>query len=181
MSETTACAWVSGNHTFKVAANIGCKLPDGSWSTQFDSLFIVLNEKGQVLIYKLTKGTAMNKVDDILQNLKCRFDEQKVPCTTIFVDDCCKVRGKLLQIFPDMTVKLDLFHAVQRVTSKVPKDRWHYLSSFFIDDFKMVFRADADQGETREMDTPDEKTIMSNLDNLTTRWKDVKYDSGQLF
>lgn len=41
--------WMSADHTFKVAANIGCMLPDRSWSTQFDSLYIVLNEMGQVL------------------------------------------------------------------------------------------------------------------------------------
>ncbi|KAJ7382399.1 hypothetical protein OS493_035240, partial [Desmophyllum pertusum] len=97
MSEKTA-HWMSGDHTFKVAANIG---PDGSWSTQFDSLYIVLNETGQVLTYKLTKGTTMSKVEDILKNLKCRLDQQKASCETIFVDDCCKVRGKLQQIFPN--------------------------------------------------------------------------------
>ena len=178
ISEKTA-KWISADHTFKVAANIGCILPDGSWSTQFDSLYIVLNEIGQVLTYKLTKGTALSKVEDILKNLKCRLDQQNASCDTIFVDDCYKVRGKLQQIFPNISVKLDLFHAIQRITSKVPKDRRHYLSSSFIDDFKMIFRADADQGEIREMDTPDETTLMRNLECLTERLKDVKYDNGE--
>ena len=154
-------------------------LPDGSWSTQFDSLYIVLNETGQVLAYKLKKVTALSKVEDILKNLNTRLDQQKASCETIFVDDCCKVRDKLQQIFPDMSVKLDLFDAIQRVTSKVPKDRRHYLSSSFIDDFKMIFRADADQGKIREMDTPDEQTIMRNLERVTERWKDVNYDNGE--
>lgn len=44
ISEKTA-KWMSADHTFKVAANIGCMLPDGSWSMQFDSLYIVLNER----------------------------------------------------------------------------------------------------------------------------------------
>ena len=178
ISEKTA-KWMSADHTFKVAANIGCMLPNGSWSTQFDSLYIVMNEIGQVLAYKLTKGTAISKVQDILNNLKRRLDQQKASCDTIFVDDCCKVRSKLQQIFPNVLVKLDLFHAIQRVTSKVPKSKRQYLSSSFINDFKMIFRADADQGEIREMDTPDEQTIMSNLECLTERWKDVHYDNGE--
>lgn len=178
ISEKTA-EWMSADHTFKVAANIGCMLPNGSWSTQFDSLYIVMNEIGQVLTYKLTKGTAISKVEDILKNLKHRFDKQKASCDTIFVDNCCKVRSKLQQIFPHVSVKLDLFHAIQRVTTKVPKGKRQYLSSSFIDDFKMIFRADADQGEIREMDTPDEHTIMSNLEHLTERWKDVNYDNGE--
>ena len=54
---------ISADHTFKVAANIGCILPNGSWSMQFDSLFIIMNEIDQILTYKLTKGTAISKVD----------------------------------------------------------------------------------------------------------------------
>lgn len=158
---------MSADHTFKVAANIGCMLPDRSWSTQFDSLYIVLNEMGQVVTYKLTKGTAISKVEDMLKNSKSRLDQQKASCDTIFVDDWGKSHSKLQQMFLKMSVKLDLFHAIQRVTSKVPKDRRHYLSSSFIDDFKMIFRADGDQGEIREADTPDEQTIASNLERLT--------------
>lgn len=60
------------------------------------------------------------------------------------------------------------------------KDRRHYQSSSFINDFKIMFRADADQGESREMDTPDEKTLMINLEKFSERWKDVKYDSGEV-
>lgn len=138
-----------------------------------------MNEIGQVLTYKLTKGTAISKVEDILKNLKHRFDKQKASCNTIFVDDCCKVRSKLQQIFPHMSVKLDLFHAIQRVTTKVPKGKWQYLCSSFIDDFKMIFGADADQGEIREMEIPDEHTIKSNLEHLTERWKDVNYDNSE--
>ena len=178
VSEKTA-KWMSADHTFKVAANIRCMLPNVSWSKQFDSLYIVMNEIGQALTYKLTKGTAISKVQDILNNLKRRLDQQKASCDTIFVDDCCKVRSKLQQIFPNVLVKLDMLHAIQRVTSKVPKGKRQYLSSSFINYFKMIFRADADQGEIKEMDTPDEQTIMSNLECPTERWKDVNYDNGE--
>ena len=122
----------------------------------------------------------MNKVEDILKNLKCRLEYQGTLCHTLFVNDCCKVRGKFQEIFPNTLIKLDLFRAIQRITSKVPKDRRHYLSSSFINNFKMMFQADADQGESREMDTPDEKTLMINLEKFSERWKDVKYDSGEV-
>ena len=46
-------------------------------------------------------------------------------------------------------------------------------------DIQVIFRADADQGEIREMEMPDEQTIMSNLEHLPERWKDVKYDTGE--
>ena len=42
------CIWLSADRTFKVSANIGAR-SKGVWVKQFDSLFTVLNEKGQVL------------------------------------------------------------------------------------------------------------------------------------
>ena len=76
---------MSADHTFKVAANIRCMLPNVSWSKQFDSLYIVMNEIGQVLTYKLTKGTAISKVQDILNNLKGRLDQQKASCGCLWM------------------------------------------------------------------------------------------------
>ena len=46
------------DHTFKVACNIGIKRKsDNKWEKMFDSLFCVLNDKGQVMGWQLTKGT----------------------------------------------------------------------------------------------------------------------------
>ena len=45
------CVWLSADHTFKVSANIGAWF-QGVWVKQFDSVFTVLNEKGQVLPLK---------------------------------------------------------------------------------------------------------------------------------
>lgn len=78
-SETSSESWISADHTFKVAANIGCNVPDGSWVTQFDSLFIVMNEKGHVMSYKLTKGTSIDNVTDILTSLKLRLEKRTHP------------------------------------------------------------------------------------------------------
>ena len=121
----------------------------------------------------------MSRVEDILKNLKCRFDQQKVTCDTIFVDDCCKVCSKLQQIFPKCQLSLTCLMPSKELPLKCQRTEKHYLSSSFIDDFKMIFRADADQGEIRAIETPDEQTIMSNLERLTERWKDVKYGTGE--
>ena len=53
--------WLSADHTFKVSANNGAWC-QGVWVEQFDSLFTVLNEKGQVLAWRLTRGTSFDKV-----------------------------------------------------------------------------------------------------------------------
>lgn len=61
MSELSAL-YLSADHTFKVAANIGVHLPDKKRVTQYDSLFCILNEKGQVVAWQLTKGTSLKHV-----------------------------------------------------------------------------------------------------------------------
>ena len=44
--------YISIDHTFKVAANLGYLRPDGRWITQYNSLFIDI---GQVIAWQLTK------------------------------------------------------------------------------------------------------------------------------
>lgn len=83
------CVWLSADHTFKVSVNIGtwCQ---GVWVKQFDSLFTVLNEKGQVLAWRLMRGTAFDKVKIALQNLKGRLDNNGISTTSIYIDNCCQ-------------------------------------------------------------------------------------------
>ena len=46
--------------------------------------------------------------------------QQPIEC--ICVDNCCKVRKKLQAIFGDkVEVKLDIFHAVKRITRTLSK------------------------------------------------------------
>ena len=68
MSELPS-VWLSADHTFKVSANIGAWC-QGVWVKQFDSFFTVLNEKGQVLAWRLTRGTSFEKIKNTMQNLK---------------------------------------------------------------------------------------------------------------
>ena len=51
---TTNAGWLSCDHTFAVTNNIGYeRSQDKQWIKQFENLFCVLNEKGQVLTWKL--------------------------------------------------------------------------------------------------------------------------------
>ena len=48
--------WLSCDHTFHSAANIGLfREVDGEWIKQYSGLFCVLNSLGEVLTWKLTK------------------------------------------------------------------------------------------------------------------------------
>ena len=117
------CIWLSADHTFKVSPNIGAWC-QGVWVKQFDSLFTVLNEKGQVLAWRLTRGRAFHKVKNALQNLKGRLDNNGISTTSIYINNCRQWRNSLQNVVGDnVWIKLDLFHAFQRVVSKIPKQR----------------------------------------------------------
>ena len=122
MAQSSA-TWISCDHTFKVAANIGLlRQSDKKWEKQYDSMFCILNEDGVVLAWQLTKGTAFHNVKDLLTNLKGRFEQQNNNIKLCMIDNCCAWRGKLQDVFgSEMEVKLDLFHAVQRVVKCIPK------------------------------------------------------------
>ena len=112
------CAWLSADHTFKVSANIGV-WKNGVWVRQFDSLFTVMNEKGQVVGWRLTRGTSFHKVEDMMLFLKKRFDAEGAEVKSIYIDNCCQWRRSIQDVFgSDMEVKLDLFHAIQRIITK---------------------------------------------------------------
>ena len=106
---------ISFDHTFKVAANIGYLREDCKWITEYNGLFIVLNSNnGQVLTWQLTKGTSSAEIENVLKNLHERSQSN---IKTIYADNCCKLRNKIIGIFgSDIEAKLDLFHAVQRIS-----------------------------------------------------------------
>jgi len=65
-------------------------------------------------------------------------------------------------------VKLDIFHACQRVIRCLPNK--HILKRQFAKEFGFIFREKDDLGEQRLKNTPNERTIEENLDDLLKKW-----------
>ena len=174
------CIWLSADHTFKVSANIGA-WSQGVWVKQFDSLFTVLNEKGQVLTWRLTRGTSFEKVKSTIQNLKKRLDSNGIKVTSIYIDNCCQWRNLLQNVFgEEVCVKLDLFHAVQRIVSKIPKrgEKGSVIKDLrrrLKDELKLVFRDPSDLGKVQTKSPPSKQT-MENLEQFFTKWNGVESD-----
>ena len=120
MSKISAKDLISFDHTFKVAANIGYLQSDGKWVTQYNSVFIVMNQDGQVMGWQFTKSTGMDELKQLFLGIINRItDFQKL---VILADNCCNIHGKLSEVFGEnVNVKLDLFHAIQRITNKLSK------------------------------------------------------------
>ena len=170
--ENLKAAALSCDHTFKISRNIGLvRESDNKFITQFKQLFIVMNEKGEVVAWRLTTSTGFSEIQDLLYRLKLRLDKGDSKIEVICVDDCCRVRNKYHQIFPEAEVKLDLFHACQRVIRTMPITNSLYNDA--VKSFIQIFRQDDDQGETRLKSTPEKDVIERNLNSFMQRWINV--------
>ena len=72
-----------------------------------------------------------------------------------------------------LNVRLDIFHAVKRVSDKVPNR--HPLRHECMNEFSMVFRDPTDRGAERTKATPAPAVLVAQLNSFIMKWKDVEY------
>ena len=72
-----------------------------------------------------------------------------------------------------MSVKLDLFHAVKRISDKIPKR--YPLRNDCMRELSTVFRDPQDRGESRLMDTPGPSILIGQLNRFLQKWDKVEY------
>lgn len=168
--------WLSCDHTFRSAANIGVfRSADGKWVKQYHGLFCVLNSIGEVLTWKFVKDLQFSSVENQMKNLQQRLLKHGKQITEFYIDNCCIWRKKLQDVFGShLTVLLDIFHAVQRISSKISKR--HPFSFQCVQDLKLAFRHPSDGGPERMKPTPDTGTLHQNLDRFVAKWKDIEYN-----
>ena len=158
---------ISCDHAFKISKYIGARREsDNKFVKQFENLFIVLNERHEVIGWRLTRMMSFKEVRSLLVGLKEKISTELMK--RVVLDDCCKVRALYQSVFPGVEVKLDIFHAVQRVAKVIPKGS--QFSKKFSKDLGMTFRQNSDCGEVREMATPSQAVILENLENFSKRW-----------
>ena len=136
------------------AENIGfSQIGDNRWIMQYEALFCVLNSKGQMATWRLTPRLLFGKIQDDLIALRDRLLSQGKVLKEFYIDNCCSWRKKLQAVFGDhLVVYLDIFHAVKRVSDKIPKR--HPLRHECMRDWQVVFRDPSDLGEKRHCPTP---------------------------
>lgn len=157
------------DHTFRISKYIGAsRACDKKFIKQFENLYIMMNENRHIVGWRLTKTTAFEEIKDLLEDFKSKLKED---LDVVIVDDCCKVRNSYQSIFPSVKVKLDLFHAVQRIVKTFPKGT--ETSKQISNEFGLIFREDGDCGDIRKLPTPAPETIDRNLNNFMSRWKKI--------
>lgn len=111
---------LSCDHTFKISLNIGFTNPKTkTWTKQYDSLFMILNEFGQVLSFEFVKTTAFSSIENHIKSLETFLGNS---VKLIVLDNCCHWKSKVQKHFANADVKLDIFHAIQSITKKVSKE-----------------------------------------------------------
>ncbi|XP_066918676.1 uncharacterized protein [Clytia hemisphaerica] len=75
-------------------------------------------------------------------------------------------------------VKLDLFHAVQRLTKTISKR--HPFCKDLCNQLTLVFRDKNDTGEERTMPTPNPTQIIENMERFIKNWNTVSYKGWKI-
>ncbi len=164
---------ISFDHTFRIAANIGYTRKDGKWIQQYDSLFAVVSEYGKIVTWQLTRGTSLGEVHTLLKDLNKRCNA----LTAVYVDDCCKLRRQIQSVFGRTAiVRLDLFHATQRITRTLNRKCTLYTKC--TQDLTLVFRTAGDSEKARSSPTPSPDIMLSNLNAFTNKWNIEKDVNG---
>jgi hypothetical protein len=175
---STNAKCLSCDHTFKSAMNIGYfRSCDSKWITQYRAIFCILNELGQIMQWQLTSSECFEEVRGMFTDLKERFNRLGTVIEGVFIDNCCKWRTMINSVFPEVPVKLDIFHAVQRIVKKIPKKK--KLSKELANDIGLVFRKTNDLGLSRMYSTPEPYVILDNLKKLETKWQHPTYKNGK--
>ena len=77
-----------------------------------------------------------------------------------------------------MKVSLDIFHAIQRISTKISKR--HPFHSKCLQDLSLVFRDPKDQGCVRMLETPPPTVLVDNLRKFVSKWKDVDHEGRKV-
>lgn len=99
--------------------------------------------------------------------------------TEFYIDNCCSWRAKLQEVFGnDLCVRLDIFHAVKRISDKIPKR--HPLRLDCMKDLSVVFRDPLDRGECRMMETPSPSILVEQLESFCGKWEKAEYSGWRV-
>ena len=155
---------ISVDHTLKVGKPIGGhREQDNKNIKSYKKLLIVLNEEGAVVAWELTNSTSQDEIEPVLNEVK--FKLKNNPISYIYTDTCCGFKKVYEQCLPGVPIKLDLFHATQRITKSLP-DKKSREAIDFSHCFGLVLRNTFDTGDTRNQITEDPATITRNIDDF---------------
>ncbi|THH15644.1 hypothetical protein EW146_g4880 [Bondarzewia mesenterica] len=80
----------------------------------------VINEKNEILAWRLCQSQANTEIEEMLQGLKHRYANLEVSLPEmVVVDNCCHVRSAISRILPGACILLDVYHFLMRYLAAV--------------------------------------------------------------
>lgn len=132
---------------------------------QFHGFLIVINEENIITKFALTKSAKLSELHNVFKSAN---DISSVEC--IFSDNCCKDRSSLNSVFENSLVKLDVFHATNRLIRSF-KHRSDVELRQFSHDVKFIVRQDNDRQNERTLPTASPEVILRNIADLKQVWE----------
>ena len=98
--------------TYKIPGKVNAYKGVGDCFKPHRSMFALQNEKNQTVYWKCLSGS--ESIQSIVKGLTAFKEANPKTVTVIWVDNCCTMRDKLKEIFPEAEIKLDIFHWTKR-------------------------------------------------------------------
>lgn len=130
-----------------------------------------MNQHKQIVSWHFTKTEQFDYVEDLLARLKSRSNKA---IEMFIIDNCCKWKKKIRETLgPEVMVKLDPFHAIQRITSTIRKT--HPFHRQMCEDLHHLFRQVGDSGKIRTQPTVSSNVILKRLDAIIRKWEGAEH------
>uniref|UniRef100_A0A7M5XP13 Uncharacterized protein n=2 Tax=Clytia hemisphaerica TaxID=252671 RepID=A0A7M5XP13_9CNID len=162
------------DHTFKVTSNVGMfrQGDNKEWVKLYNSLFVALNKRKQIVTWHFTQGEKFSLVRDILDKLK---ERENFKIEMVLLDNCCKYDLVINDIFGNQIfIKLDPFHGIQRITSTIRKK--HPFHQQLCSDLHNLLRHPTDlSSKRRTVETASKEIILELLDRIVAKWESLEF------
>ena len=139
-------------------------IEEGGRRKQFHGFFIIINNDNCIVKFALTKSGKLSELNKVFKSVS-----ELSSIEAIFSDQCCHDRASIQKVFAQSLVKLDVFHATNRLirafTHKSPVELTQ-----FSHDVKFIVRKKNDRYNERTMPTASPDVILENIQELKKTW-----------
>ncbi|KAJ7277282.1 hypothetical protein C8J57DRAFT_1713702 [Mycena rebaudengoi] len=100
------------DNTYK-AARKATVVDDSRVHTQFmkGGILSILNEANLIISWRFCQSGSATEIMELLEGLKARLDHLGADDPEmVTVDNCCAIRKKILEVFPQLKILLDVYH-----------------------------------------------------------------------
>lgn len=127
---------ISDDHTFKICKKITIRINKKRYQLS-GALYVVLSN-GVPVAMRYTDTKSPEDIKTLHEYL-----ERQLPVKLILSDQCCTDKNWLLKIHPNAVIKLDLWHAYDRVVKGIAKKQPYRREA--LNDLKMIFYIDGEK------------------------------------